>query len=145
MNTVGEEAWHCFEQAPRDEPGVPQLVGERLLHDQPATPLVCAACAHPITRADARIAVDGAHEHTEVNPTGWVYRFGCFTDAPGCRADGVPSKQATWFAGHWWYRQACAGCGEHLGWLFFSDAPDSESFYGLILDRLVEPGVRADA
>jgi hypothetical protein len=102
-----------------------------------ARPIVCAACGFAITRNDARIAVGGEHEHTRVNPAGWVYRFGCFAEAPGCRPSGVPSKQATWFAGYWWYAQVCGGCAEHLGWLFFIE-PSESQFYGLVLDRLAE-------
>jgi hypothetical protein len=65
-----------------------------------------------------------------------VHRFGCFAAAPGCRPSGVPSRQATWFAGHWWYIQVCGGCGVHLGWLFFSDG--ASEFYGLVVEALRE-------
>jgi hypothetical protein len=107
--------------------------------------LVCAACGLHITDEGARLMVGGAHEHTGTNPNGYTYRFGCFAEAPGCRPHGVPSKQATWFPGHWWYVQKCAGCDEHLGWLFFSEAPEVRPFYGLILDKLIaaEPHLQA--
>ncbi len=118
--------------------GAPGPVTIARLHgrDGDLRPIVCAACAHPVTEERHRILVGGEHEHTRVNPAGWVYRFGCFDAAPGCRPAGVPSKQATWFAGYWWYAQVCGGCGAHLGWLFFLDGPEPQ-FYGLVLERLV--------
>jgi hypothetical protein len=99
-------------------------------------PLRCARCGHPVTDGASRIAVDGAHEHVRTNPGGFTHRFGCFAAAPGCVSVGVPSRQATWFPPRFWHVQACGGCGEHLGWLFFVQADDG--FFGLILDALVE-------
>ncbi len=102
--------------------------------------LRCAACRAAVTRASERVTVGGAHAHERTNAGGWTYRFGCFASAPGCASVGVPSKQDTWFTGWFWHVQECAACHEHLGWLFFRD-PGGASFYGLILDRLVEEPV----
>lgn len=97
--------------------------------------LRCARCRHEITTTAARITVNGRHEWERVNPHGWVWRFGCFSSAPGCASQGVPSKQATWFAAYFWQIQVCGGCGELLGWLWFNG---DHQFHGLILDHLVE-------
>ncbi len=97
--------------------------------------LVCAACGRPVTRTSARIAVDGSHEHERENPHGLRFRFGCFALAFGCVSVGQPTTEFTWFPPHAWLVSLCAGCGEHLGWLFV--AADSR-FYGLIVDRLRE-------
>jgi hypothetical protein len=127
----------CFEREGAGEaPAVARRLSiERLARGGEERQLVCAACGHLITTRAEAIAVAGRHEHIETNPAGFVYHFGCFARAPGCRPDGVPSKQATWFAGYFWYVQRCGACGEHLGWLFFADASE---FYGLVLARLVE-------
>ena len=98
--------------------------------------ILCAACGHAITAGDARVQVDGAHVHTRTNPDGYTFTFGCFGAASGCAVRGAPSKQATWFAGFFWCIEACAGCGVHLGWLFFEDG--GGDFHGLVLDRLRE-------
>ena len=96
--------------------------------------LVCKACGHDITTSSERISINGQHVHTRMNPAGFEYTFDCFREAPGCRQLGMPSFEHTWFAGHSWQLAVCAGCGEHLGWLF----RNGNVFYGLIEDRLVE-------
>lgn len=98
-------------------------------------PIVCAHCASPVTRRRWRTVAADAHEHAYLNPAGIVYQFACFSEAPGCRLLGPPSREWSWFEGHAWRIAACRGCGQHLGWRFQS--LDSVSgFFGLILDRL---------
>jgi hypothetical protein len=96
--------------------------------------LLCARCRRVITSEADRIAVDGLHEHTQVNPHGFIWSFGCFARAPGCVPVGPPSREFAWFAGHSWQVEECGGCRTHLGWLFA--CPD-RSFHGLIVGRLV--------
>jgi hypothetical protein len=97
--------------------------------------LVCVRCGHAITSDDQAMTVEGLHEYTQVNPGGFVWNFRCFASAPGCAARGAPSSDFTWFAGHAWQIQHCAGCDIHMGWRFSSPAG---VFYGLITERLVE-------
>ncbi len=123
----------------RGEKERPTVVGQVASRDPARAPrlrLLCAACGHAITSGDARLEVDGAHVHTRMNPDGHEFTFGCFAAAPGCVARGAPSKQATWFAGFFWWIEVCAGCGVHLGWLFFADG--GGEFHGLVLERLRE-------
>ena len=96
--------------------------------------LICKACGHDITSDEERISINGQHVHTRINPAGFEYTFACFRHAPGCRQLGATSYEHTWFAGHCWQIAVCAGCGEHLGWLF----RNGDVFYGLIKDRLAE-------
>lgn len=103
--------------------------------EDPGRRLLCARCRHEITTTAARIAVNGQHEWERTNPHGWVWRFGCFSTAPGCQSQGVPSKQATWFAAHHWHIQVCGACGELMGWLFFTG---EHQFHALILEHLIE-------
>jgi hypothetical protein len=98
--------------------------------------LCCAACGHAITSASARISVDGKHEHERANPSGFVYRIGCFREAPGCGASGEPTRFFTWFPGFAWRYATCGACGVHLGWSFHGEA--GATFHGLVLDRLIE-------
>jgi len=97
--------------------------------------LACAGCLQPITTADARIEVGGAHEHTFANPAGFQYHIGCFARATGCATVGEPSADWSWFAGHTWQVEHCSACREHLGWLFRAEG---HLFHGFVLDRLVE-------
>lgn len=99
--------------------------------------ILCRDCLHPVTRPADRISVQGRHRHTFANPHGVVYEIGCFRSAPGCGLIGPASDEFTWFAGHHWRVCVCAACLVHLGWRFAST--DGEPFYGLILDRLIEP------
>jgi hypothetical protein len=95
--------------------------------------LACARCKAAITTDDRRIEVNGAHEHYFVNPHGFDFHVGCFSDAPGVTSAGRASNEFTWFPGHTWQMDLCTSCTIHLGWIFRSPR---EIFHGLILDRL---------
>ncbi|HEX9812571.1 MAG TPA: cereblon family protein [Burkholderiales bacterium] len=99
--------------------------------------LFCARCRSPITSLDLRIAVNGQHAHSCTNPHGLHFHIGCFRQAPGCAAFGAATTEYTWFPGYAWRVADCARCGVHLGWSF---ASSSDSFYGLIIDRLTSAG-----
>lgn len=92
----------------------------------------CKVCGHVITSENERITVNQFHQHTCKNPSGYIFTFGCFQNAPGCLATGPASLENTWFAGYHWQIVVCAACGEHLGWLFRGQ----DKFFALIIDRL---------
>jgi hypothetical protein len=94
--------------------------------------LLCRACGRAITTESARIEVNGAHEHVEKNPSGKVFRIGCFRAAPGAVGWGSAFAEHTWFPGCTWQIALCGGCGCHLGWAF----QGQDGFHGLIVDRL---------
>ena len=104
--------------------------------DSPEPVIVCRACGFTICHPDDAIPMAGAHRHTFANPHGIVFEIGCFRNAPGCAGVGPATDDFTWFAGYRWRIAICAACHEHLGWRFEGD---SDSFHGLILDRLVFP------
>ncbi|MDY6831903.1 MAG: cereblon family protein [Thermodesulfobacteriota bacterium] len=97
--------------------------------------LLCARCLHPITRPGARTTANGRHVHVFANPGGLVFEIGCFRTAPGCGHAGSPTLEFTWFNGYAWQVATCNGCLEHLGWYYTADGT---SFYGLILNRLID-------
>ncbi len=101
----------------------------------PEAPLCCARCGHVITRERDRTTVHGRHTHTRVNPSGFVFHFGCFARAEGCLVIGPPTAEASWFPGFVWEHALCAACKTHLGWAFHGES----SFLGLVLDRLTAP------
>lgn len=98
--------------------------------------LLCAGCRHPVTTERERMQVRDRHEHTCANPHGFVYRIGCFRQAPGCVAVGAPDHDFSWFPGYAWQVALCRRCQVHLGWRFRAGG---DGFHGLVLDRLV-PG-----
>jgi hypothetical protein len=101
-----------------------------------ADAILCAACGHAVTTPGARFVHGGRRQHTQVNPHGYLFTLGTWREAPGARVVGPPSSQWSWFPGYTWQIAECAGCGGHLGWRFRSG---DDAFWGLVLDRLVEP------
>ena len=99
-------------------------------------PIVCAACGEKITTRSERIAQDGSHEHSFVNPAGIIYRIGCFRSAPGCREAGELTGDWSWIPGYDWRYAICGSCAEHLGWA--CRGASGSTFRGLILPRLAE-------
>ena len=103
--------------------------------DKEERTLNCKHCGYRITNVNARISISERHAHTFTNPHGFIYRIGCFCEAPGVVPDGPPSNYWSWFPGYQWQIELCKHCMIHMGWHFKSD---DDHFYGLILDRLVE-------
>ena len=103
------------------------------LGEPPRETLCCASCHRPVTSAAERLVVAESHVHSRRNPLGIEYTFGCFADAPGCRAQGADALEYTWFPGYAWRVAVCGGCGTHLGWRF---SADSGRFFALIVTRL---------
>ncbi len=122
-------------EAERQGAGLPRAAPTEESERDRGRLLACAACRRPITTDAARIEIDGRHEHTFANPYGYAYRIGCFSTAVGLAGVGLPSAEFAWFVGHTWQIEQCAGCREHLGWLF---RRQGRSFHGLILERLIE-------
>lgn len=95
----------------------------------------CAFCKTRIASEADTIDMAGAHQHHVVNPAGAAFDIGCFRVAPGCRVDGEPTVEHTWFAGYAWSYALCANCRAHLGWCYEGNG----RFFGLILARLEGP------
>jgi hypothetical protein len=96
----------------------------------------CARCGHRITSPASRSEPGGAHEHTFMNPGGFVYVIRCFAAAPGCSRSGEESSEWSWFPGHLWQVALCGRCRCHLGWSF-RRAASEVTFFGLIAERVV--------
>lgn len=98
--------------------------------------LYCVQCGALVTNGAARSERLGRHEHVFANPDDVVFRIGCFSRAPGCRAVGAATRRWSWFPGCSWRVAVCGACGVHLGWLY--SCVGGERFHGLILAHLVE-------
>jgi hypothetical protein len=97
--------------------------------------IICKNCRNEITTVEYSIAVNGQHAHIFKNPLGITFHIGCFSKAWGCPIYGIPTCEATWFAGFAWCITLCANCFTHLGWHYRSGR---ESFYGLIMANLLK-------
>lgn len=97
--------------------------------------LHCAFCHSIITWQASAIDQLGRHIHTFENPGGYEFTIGCFARAY-CMQVGTPEKEWSWFPAYHWQYALCHQCHEHLGW-YYRSATQSNSFFGLILDRLI--------
>lgn len=100
----------------------------------------CRACGQRLAPADARLERHGAHEHTGVNPHGFVFVIACYGQPSGCVGQGTATTYWSWFPGYAWRIALCRGCLAHVGWLFRPAEPDADDppFAGFIQDRIEE-------
>ncbi len=115
----------------RDRRSAPVPGRGRVADDDRA--LLCAVCGYRITDEDRRIDMNGSHEHTFVNPGGYVHHIGCFDAAPGCSYLGPTESAFSWFPGWTWQVAACASCRAHVGWIYRNSG---QQFHGLIVAAL---------
>ena len=95
---------------------------------------LCLACNKKITEDKERFPYDGETEFQFRNPDGYVFDIITFSTAEGCREEGTPTIEFTWFKNHSWSFAVCSRCGLHLGWKYTG----KYSFYGLIKSRMVK-------
>ena len=94
---------------------------------------LCAWCLNRVASEKARFAYQGETEFAFKNPNGILFQIITFSETTGCREDGIPTLEATWFPAHAWSYCVCDRCRAHLGW-FYSGPSE---FVGLIRDRIV--------
>jgi len=97
--------------------------------------ILCAECSQSITDDSERIEVNGAHEHTFVNPGGIMFQIWCFARVSAINISGEATEQWSWFKGYSWRIVSCATCDTHLGWVYLAEG--EIRFFGLILSRLL--------
>ena len=92
----------------------------------------CLACSHVLAHTQDRLKVAGSHEHIFSNPHGFMHHFSCYQEALGCAIEGPAVAADSWFPGYLWRLATCAGCGQHIGWLF----EGGDHFYGILVDKV---------
>jgi uncharacterized C2H2 Zn-finger protein len=112
------------------------------VHERSERMLRCGRCGHGVTRDRDRREVAGAHAHVFMNPHGYVFHVGCFDEAEGAVRHGAATDDFSWFDGYLWRYAHCGACQLHIGWRFEAGG---DTFWGLILDRLIEEGDDDDA
>jgi hypothetical protein len=122
---------------PLDDVSRPTTTGARATDAD--VPVRCARCGHALTTARARIAVDGAHAHTFVNPSGVVFDIVLYADAPGAIVGGEHEVHTSWFPGTAWQYASCGACAGHVGWAYvYLRAHEPQRFVGFIVDCVIE-------
>lgn len=96
---------------------------------------LCISCSKKITNEKERFFYEGQTEFEFTNPEGYLFHIITFRTAEGCREEGKPTQQFTWFKNYSWSFALCSRCGLHLGWKYRNK---TDSFYGLIKSRLVK-------
>jgi hypothetical protein len=132
----------CLLRVPAEKEGIEKLdeaVEDDANEKEPRKEenILCRQCLQLITSPAEIIEVAGSHQHTFANPEGILFQIGCFRSAAGCGHVGPATYEWSWFKGFRWSIALCTKCLTHLGWLYTSSG--SESFYGLILSRLISP------
>jgi len=95
---------------------------------------LCIACNKKITSDKERFEYNNQSEFQFVNPAGYYFDIITFYSADGCRVEGIPALEFTWFEAHSWSFAVCSRCSNHLGWKY----QGKYSFYGLIKSRLIK-------
>lgn len=95
---------------------------------------LCLSCNKKITEDKERFLYSNQSEFRFRNPDGYQFDIITFRRADGCRVEGVPTTDFTWFESHAWCFAICNRCGLHLGWKYSGNF----SFYGLIKTRLIK-------
>ena len=98
--------------------------------------ILCSHCENKITLPKFKLEIEGAFDHTFLNPEGYVFHIGCFEQANGCAVFGDAISEWSWFPGFGWRAARCNQCLKQLGWFYTSDV-ESTFFFGLILDNLI--------
>ncbi len=125
--------------AEQSVPGLPALATPKVeTHTLPALEgaagdWLCAWCHNPVANDRDRFCIDGKDEFSFSNPDGLWFEIITFSEISGCRQDGVPTLDHTWFPGCAWSYCICAECGYHLGWF----ETGQNDFVGLIRARIV--------
>ncbi len=104
--------------------------------EQDETPLICSHCSSAITTDREAVTVNGQHEHAFFNPAGIAFEIRCFRRAPGCRIQGKPTTEFSWFQGYSWQFAHCNNCLLQLGW-FFQSARQQKTFFGLMSSKVI--------
>lgn len=121
---------------PRDTPLL--LPGKETLlleSSQESRGVLCSLCGNVISKPENKFAINGQDRFSFTNPGGIQFEIVCYSQAPGCVVSTESALANTWFPGFSWSIARCSECKLHLGWMYHSSA---NSFYGLILNRIIE-------
>lgn len=96
----------------------------------------CASCHTHLSEWKHLVAVHQATPfHKFTNPQGLVFRIFTVSHCLAIQNVSSPTTEHTWFSGYAWSVCICLGCGEHLGWSYYSANLQPHAFVGLIEGR----------
>jgi hypothetical protein len=98
----------------------------------------CARCGVYLTESGALLNINGATEHSYINPAGIRCNFMTFLHCENVLVHEDLYIEHSWFPRYGWRFLMCQGCFLHLGWKYDSveDGTDPEGFFGMLIHSL---------
>ena len=98
----------------------------------------CTRCGAFITDSEAMIGIQGAEDHSFVNPAGVQCNFSTFIQCKNVMVDSDLYLQHSWFDGYGWRFIMCAVCLQHLGWKYdaVKKGVSPKSFFGILVETV---------
>ena len=98
----------------------------------------CSRCGVFIADSGAMIRIQGAEDHSFVNPAGVQCNFSTFGHCENVTVDNDLYLQHSWFTGYGWRFVVCRVCLQHLGWKYDAVKKDVKprGFFGILVETV---------
>jgi hypothetical protein len=98
----------------------------------------CCRCSALITHSEALIPLNGARNHSFVNPAGVRCNFMTFGHCDNVIVHEELFLQHSWFPGYGWRFLMCQACFQHLGWKYEAVTANVRptAFFGVLVDAI---------
>jgi len=98
----------------------------------------CSHCGVFITDSGAVVRIQGADDHSFVNPAGVLCNFTTFISCENVMVHQELYLEHSWFLGYGWRFVLCARCMHHLGWKYdaVKDGVRPGSFFGILVQSV---------
>jgi hypothetical protein len=98
----------------------------------------CSGCGAVISHSGLIIEINGAKEHSFVNPSGIRCDFITFSHCENSTAHPELYLEYSWFSGYGWRFLTCEACSRHLGWQYDATGGRKSpgSFFGVLANAV---------
>lgn len=98
----------------------------------------CSVCGAFIADSSTRLRLNGADQHSFVNPSGILCNFMTFMDCENVFEHEDLFVHHSWFPGYGWRFLTCSVCFQHLGWKYdaLADHVRPSQFFGVLRDAV---------
>jgi len=102
----------------------------------------CSRCGAFIADSGAIISIQGAKDHSFVNPAGVLCNFTTFAHCHNVLVDKDLYLRHSWFSGYGWRYVMCGACMQHLGWHYDAVRKGARprSFFGILVETVDSVG-----
>ncbi len=107
-------------------------------HDKNEVTYRCAYCGSAISHSGLIFEINGAKEHSYVNPSGMKCNFISFLNCENVLTPPELYAEHSWFTGYGWRFLLCGVCMRHLGWKYeaIRKSKFPVGFFGLLIDKI---------